>query len=404
MVFLIPTQLGYHFWPDWTYVFGLKVDHLSPTIYLTDILILLYIILSIWKRRIFEITKNINWIFLCTFILFATLNTGFAFNVNIAFYKWLKIVFLTVFAFFVSIDEEIEYKNVAKTLCFSTITFSTIGLAQFIKGGTIGGLFYLLGERSFNVTTPGIALMNFLGRFYLRIYSTFSHPNSLAGFFTVVLPMIIFWKTSTSFDKGIKFLSIFLTVVAILLSFSRSAVIAALLVLTFFLLRGKKMIPHGRIIFTIFSLIFFASLVLPVFSLKGIFYKNKFTENTRERIILTTVAGREFSEYPILGVGLNNFIPLIPRSNFERTPFWFLQPVHNIYLLLLVETGIVGASIFFFYFSNLLKSCFKGDRFIFFSLIIILITGFFDHYWLTLQQNLILFFLILGLSKNRVFK
>ena len=40
LLLLIPTQLGYHFWPDFAFVNGIRVDYLAPTIYLTDLLIL----------------------------------------------------------------------------------------------------------------------------------------------------------------------------------------------------------------------------------------------------------------------------------------------------------------------------------------------------------------------------
>lgn len=39
LIILLPVQLGRHFWPEWSYVLGLKIDYLSPIIYLTDILI-----------------------------------------------------------------------------------------------------------------------------------------------------------------------------------------------------------------------------------------------------------------------------------------------------------------------------------------------------------------------------
>ncbi len=42
----LPVQLGRHFWPKWSYVMGLRIDYLSPTIYLTDILV--FLILFLW--------------------------------------------------------------------------------------------------------------------------------------------------------------------------------------------------------------------------------------------------------------------------------------------------------------------------------------------------------------------
>ena len=36
-VLLIPTQLGKHFWPEWSRVVGIRVDYLSPTLYFLDL-------------------------------------------------------------------------------------------------------------------------------------------------------------------------------------------------------------------------------------------------------------------------------------------------------------------------------------------------------------------------------
>jgi O-antigen ligase len=45
---------------------------------------------------------------------------------------------------------------------------------------------------------------------------------------------------------------------------------------------------------------------------------------------------------PFLGVGLNNFIPEAMSSVFLSGTNRFLQPVHNIFLLVLAESGLVG--------------------------------------------------------------
>src|SRR5438105_4334390 len=39
LLFLLPTQLGKHFWPEFSFVQGLRIDYLSPTLYVTDMLV-----------------------------------------------------------------------------------------------------------------------------------------------------------------------------------------------------------------------------------------------------------------------------------------------------------------------------------------------------------------------------
>ena len=89
---------------------------------------------------------------------------------------------------------------------------------------------------------------------------------------------------------------------------------------------------------------------------------------------------------PFLGTGLGNY--LIVQEQFPQLFADFLnQPVHNIFLLFLSETGAITILLLFFLFFKKLISAVKKYPYI---LIIILITGLFDHYWLTLQQNFLL--------------
>src|SRR3989338_9410931 len=60
----LPTQLGRHFWPSFSYILGIRTDYLSPTLYLTDILILLlfiFFIASLKLRPFPSIFKKFFW-------------------------------------------------------------------------------------------------------------------------------------------------------------------------------------------------------------------------------------------------------------------------------------------------------------------------------------------------------
>ena len=45
-LFLLPTQLGKHFFLPFSYILGVRVDYLAPTVYLTDIIILLLVVIN----------------------------------------------------------------------------------------------------------------------------------------------------------------------------------------------------------------------------------------------------------------------------------------------------------------------------------------------------------------------
>ena len=102
-----------------------------------------------------------------------------------------------------------------------------------------------------------------------------------------------------------------------------------------------------------------------------------------------------------LGVGIGNFTDVMQEYSQDKLMPWEFQPVHNIYMLILNEQGILSLFLYLFLFyyiaSYLLAK--KTD----FNLILIsigfsfLIIGFFDHYFISLYQGQLLLFIYLSL-------
>ena len=69
LVLLSPSQLGIHFWPEWSLVDGIKIDFLSPTIYFTDLLFLGTLIISGFQFRKSKFIKLLGAIFLGLFFV-----------------------------------------------------------------------------------------------------------------------------------------------------------------------------------------------------------------------------------------------------------------------------------------------------------------------------------------------
>ena len=98
------------------------------------------------------------------------------------------------------------------------------------------------------------------------------------------------------------------------------------------------------------------------------------------------------------GVGIGSY--LIAQSRFiSKYALFFNQPVHNIFLLLVSELGFpLGLYIFYLVF-RLYRKFFNMNFFL--IIFAIFVTGFFDHYWITLQQNYFLLGFIGGYILNR---
>ena len=104
----------------------------------------------------------------------------------------------------------------------------------------------------------------------------------------------------------------------------------------------------------------------------------------------------------LFGVGLNNFTvrveDYLPPSQVLR----FIQPVHNIFVLILSEAGVFAFITFLallvFVLLILLKQPFGIPAVLFVTILQFFIMGSFDHYLLTIQQTQLLFWLTVGLA------
>ncbi|MEK7526207.1 MAG: O-antigen ligase family protein, partial [Patescibacteria group bacterium] len=243
----------------------------------------------------------------------------------------------------------------------------------------------------FTSLTPGISLANIFGNSILRPYATFSHPNSLGGYFLVVgLTLFI--------EKRFAILWVFVSVVLVVLSFSQ-AVWFTLVFVILLLVFSKNKKHFKPLVQTVFLGSVLFSLVLPVAS-KLMVQNYQFSETVQKRLELNVVSQKLVTKNIVTGVGLGNFIPASVSTyktdggGLIKNVSWFLQPVHNIYLLVLSETGIVGLLIFFFTVRRVIANA--NTKFVI-LLVPILLTGLVDHYWLTLQQNFLLFSVVVGI-------
>ncbi len=383
LVFLLPVQFGRHFWPEWSYVMGLRIDYLSPTIYLTDILVVAILGLWGWEKRDQFTIKKYWWI-LAVFA-YLLVNSFLAQNQGAALYKFAKIIELALLGFYIA-KNKISLSMIHYPLSIAVVYSSLIAVTQFLKQASLGGVFWWLGERTFNAGTPGIAKAIVNGQLIMRPYATFPHPNVLAGFVLVSLILIGVRRQVSGVRKFLYWLAIVLGIVAISISFSRSAWIVGLLV-------GLWLVRKKPLLFTVYCLLSTVGVVAwlaPHFSADEAF---------SQRLQLIKTAWLMIQAAPLVGVGLSNFIVRLPDF-WQITGFtYWLQPVHNIYLLVAAETGLVGLVIFLWFliltFRKLLEI---GNWKLVIPLLAILLTGVADHYWLTLQQSQLLFAIILGLA------
>jgi hypothetical protein len=362
LIFLLPTQLGIHFWPEFSFVAGFKIDYLSPTIYLTDLLLVAYLILS-WKK------PTINPLLMILIFI----NTIFSAEPLLSLFFWSKLVLYILF--FLSLSKTPKLKKlIYAPLLASTILIIFIQFTQLFHQASIGGLFYYFGERAFSFYTPNIAKINLphLGAI-IRPYSIFSHPNSLAGYLLIVL-VIQKWP------KAIKaFIS-----TAIILTFSKIAIF------TLFLLEIK----NTKILRKITLVALLAGFLPLLVNFTNLNYTPDHSFLTRAYMGFPTT--EIIKQNFFTGTGLRAFIPSLAQhlapSHLNLSS---LQPVHSLPLLILSELGIFGLVLL----ATIVKK-FKNPLLIQ-ILLILALTGAVDHYWWTLPQNQLILILALASLSSR---
>lgn len=406
ILLFLPVQLGKHFWPSFATVSGLRIDFLSPTLYFTDILVIFFCAFSL---------KQFPWHFFRSplfgvIIFFAFGNLIFSvepLNTLIGMIRFSEYCLFTYLSAHLLSKKGMLRKSLC-VLLFAALWVSALAFVQFFLQRSVGGLLYFLGERSFSAQTPGIANASLSGSLVLRPYATFPHPNVLGGFLVAVTTVAIYWGLhpylqKKGMNKTAWFIlgGVFLCLIALLLSMSRSAILAFFLVMMFYVLRRKTMkknILIGGIILLLIS-----ALVLILFGLSPRFLELKITdESVMSRITQITQAMRIIASYPLFGVGMQNY--LIQLGEIESR-YQILQPVHNVFFLVWSEMGIVGIlsmAIFLAWVFKRIKdspSLVREGKYALFFLIIFL--GMFDHYLYTLHQGRMLLALLIAFINAR---
>lgn len=391
---LLPTQFGKHFFFPFSYISGVRVDYLSPTLYVTDILAFILISLNIkivlktlyskfyspFRSPPIQETKEGILLF-CILII----NILFSLSPLISFYWIFKVFEVLSVVIIFSRGKWDDKKILAGFLMGATFTFG-LSLMQYVNKHAIQGIFYYFGERALVLSTPGVAKASLAGTEFLRPYATFSHPNSMAGFFLLVYFFVLAYKPFSRFFLA-KHTLLFLSTLLIFFSFSKVAIIIFLLLNSVYFLRRYTL--HGCRPCMI-------ARILTLFVVSFIFIQaNTDPLTIQKRLELLRNALDIIIRFPIMGTGIGAY--LIAQKDFvSKFPLFFNQPVHNIFLLYTAQLGIIGGGIVGILMVKNGKWKIKQYVYVFSAVIL---TGLFDHYWLTLQQNILLLAVVGGVLK-----
>jgi len=234
-------------------------------------------------------------------------------------------------------------------LSIGVLTEGIIALIQYKTASTLG--LEILGEAE--LVEQRLAL----GYMFSRATGTTAHPNILGYYFEILIP-IIFAMVLVEEKGSMKFwylIALIFGFGGILVTLSRAAWITlpVSLPLVFFILYGDRIteIKTGVIMF-----------IVGIFVLIGIYFafptieKRLLADDYRSaesRIPLNVASFSIVKQFPVLGVGLNNFAEVFKRydtTGKSRIFRGYKQMVHNLYLAVWVDVGTLGLAAFLWIF------------------------------------------------------
>lgn len=406
LFFVSPWNLGKHFEGSPSFVGTDLLPYLIPTLYLQDLVVVTFLLVSLLCKRGSSIDKRSTALPVRLFFLFlfsCLLSLPFTSRLAPSLYFFTRL--LLYFLFFVISADSFSDKFVRRAFFVSVVVnmvlLSFLGFVQFNKQSSVFSNYLFFGEQPYNIYTPLIAKESFGGVAKIPPYGTFGHPNVFAGFLVISLTFVIgrFLKQPPKHARlwvGVV-LIVLLGFYILFLTKSYSAWVALLLgFLLVVRLRPLVYVLIGTVIVLLglFLPLFKERLlvVLPANSTQSVL-------SVERRANLLTASYRMFLQKPFFGWGLNsftyNFDPFYTRTGVAK----FFQPVHNVYALIASEVGVFGVA---FFVSLTLFVIYYSARYgnPLYSVVLIqtIFLSSFDHYFFTIHQTQLLFMLTLLLA------
>ncbi len=426
-LFLLPWQTRY----IWNYGELNKGywEYGTFSIYGTEIL--LWIILILFFAQHFikkEFWVNLkqkpkrNSLVLLLFFLF--LSTILSKNFWISYYFVFK--FLEAMALFTVLMWENRKTKYQAALWAGAVAQGILAISQFLTQHVIGNKW--LGMASQEAKNLGPSVIEFADQRWLRAYGSFGSPNSLGIYLAVlfVLGLILYIKTESPRTKILISIGQIFILSGLLVSFSRSAWLSAAVGVVCLVVvvchsersraesknplntkpEGSFALLRTTMIADLLKQLFFVAIIV-VFWLV-IFYP-VFTArfNLGNRLEVTSISERQgqygealsfIKSNLLFGVGPGAYTYVL-SAKYPKLASWQLQPIHNIYLLALVEIGLAGFLFLLLLFKKLFVLIVKNNLVYVPVVVALASVGIFDHWLWSMYMGVIFFWVVWGLTE-----
>ncbi|HBK34243.1 TPA: hypothetical protein DEP34_03775 [Candidatus Uhrbacteria bacterium] len=400
VLFLLPWQTR------WIFSEGLlngeHWEYGTFSLYAVEVIILVAIFLRghlVWFSGLWKVQRRIILFFGACF-----LSLSFARFFDGALYHLLHLCFAYAL-FSLVVDTRVQTKMLLFSFFAGLVTPSFLAWFQVLMGNSPASTFFGLAFQDVSILGTSVIAMG--GDRLLRAYGSFPHPNIFGGYFVVAIIFLMWlgWRGKKE---------IWLSAIAILfgsvfvLTFSRSAWLALVVGLIFIVMAAWRFHtrppPHFQ------TIAFFC--VIGMLAAGSIFSQAIFTRfDTSERLEALSLServngyeqwGEVFLKNFVIGVGPGGYTAVLSVL-FPGQSAWAYQPVHNVFLLMLSEIGLLGFLVFVWWgmtVGKVIVSVFQKSQG-FFGIgfcIVIGVLALFDHYLWSLWPGLALSAFTIGMT------
>ncbi len=389
-------------------------------LYGTDILLAVIVLLWLSNKNFEQVKNNQIWYRLkwplLSLVIISSSSIFAATDKLLAVYGLTRLL-LGMILLIIILSSQLNKKLLITLVIVSAVLQASWGAAQFLTQSTAANKW--LGTSLHQSGELGTSVIEALGpdgrwERWLRAYGGFTHPNVLGGFLALalILTLGMTLKEKVSEADSKKFnaynsfwnLSLVFISTALFFTFSRNAILASslgvLVIISYSLGQWKKLLaPLIIIIITIGACYWHYGYI---YQARFVANSRLETKSTTERADLTKNSLALIKNKDLLGSGINNFgLAVHEQLDSKQSAFWY-QPVHNVFLLIAAEIGILGLVSFLLILFWSFKNSYQAKNYLQLALgLAMLCLMSLDHYLWTSAFGIYLFWLMLGLTSRQ---
>ena len=418
-IFLLPIQTRYIYY--YGKINGGSWEYGTLSLYATELL--LWLIAVLYAVFIFRNKESIKvftkdklkkgWKFFLFVFLYLILNVAMvltSLDPQISYMQFIRV--LGAFALVVIVVGRGAAEGMRIKMLFalwlSAVVQAVLGGWQFLIQKVYGTKW--LGLASQDPSDVGVNVVEFGDERWMRSYGSLGGANPLGAYLAVVFVLGIILRVKYCKTKLHNYLvtagqCIILS--GLLLSFSRGAwiaVVVGVILLTYFAKQCIKQLETyvRQLVYYIIILLVAIIILAPIFVARFNLDNRLEQFSIDERKAQLSLSAQLIGGRQMFGTGMGNYTLALLQQSPQYSSLYYL-PVHNVYVLMLAEIGIIIFAFYFIIYLFFIKNIWLTNRLYIAVVVVLLVTAIFEHWSWSLYVGLYFWFLVwaLGLSTNR---